>query len=299
MQTTLTILAWALFGYAIFAVGIAVYLAALAAAEASVVAAPACQSGATLAGQIVAVTTGILGLLGGMAAGSVFSLGASLTGDLQQDHGNQYADAAVKKAFREGGITGLTNLTQDGVNAGLAFADRGKGKGMPLKEIDLDADRGKEGGWSLGGGAKVGIGKNEGELATHQVFDKDGDYQGGDIEIKDRYTPNEETGHSVTGGGKLGWQRGEDGKGWRYEGTGGVGYENSVTGDKAGYEATVRNGEKNGFGDWGFDDKFSGVTRFGNAESPGASGLFDDPLDRAQNQEKAQQKKDETPPWDR
>ncbi|TMQ97797.1 hypothetical protein ETD83_19825 [Actinomadura soli] len=241
-------LAWALFAYAVFAIGMAVYLDALAIAAAFVVDYPACVAAAQTGLTVTWVATGILANLG-LVAGAAMGGGAVVTAKYQGAQGNTGADAALKQALINGSAGAAANLVQSGANGALAFVNRSNGeifnpsqnplpggqrdprvatgsKGSPLSEIDLDADRGFDGTWDVGGGAKIGLGNGETELATHHKI-QEGEYKGGNAEIKGKYSQGPV---AVSGGPKLEW----DDKG--VGGSGTVGAENPQTGSKVDYE---------------------------------------------------------------
>ncbi|MFI0481893.1 hypothetical protein [Actinomadura sp. 9N215] len=279
-------LAWALFAYAVFAIGMAAYLDALAIAAVFVVDYPACVAAAQTGLTITWVATGILANLG-LVAGAAMGGGTVVTAKYQGAHGNDGADAALKKALVQGSAGAAANLVQSAANGALAYVNRSNGevfdpsrrplsggqrdprvatgsKGSPLGEIDLDADRGFDGTWDVGGGAKIGLGNAETELATHHKI-QEGDYKGGDAEIKGKYTHGPV---AVSGGPKVEW----DDKGVGASGT--VGAENPQTGSKVNYEHEMSTeGEHS--------DKVTSTSPGGNKEwNPNPK------------------KEDEPPPWD-
>ncbi|TDD80508.1 hypothetical protein E1293_20565 [Actinomadura darangshiensis] len=279
VSITLTVLAWTLFGYAVFAMGMATWLDALALAALDPLLTLECEGLAATAYSITTVATAALGVMGVMA-GAALTGSASLVADLQSQHGNQYAKAAFDEAFKNGGKTALVNLAQDGINAGLAFLSRGdpadRKPSFPLKEIDLDADRDGEGAWSVGGGGKVGVGPMEHELNGHAIVNN-GHVTGGDLEYKGKYEFGG-TGHSVGGGGKLEWGKPGGNDGLIPDSvTGSAGYENSDTGEKAGVEGGYKEGN--------WEGKVQGGALNGTAEVGGST-------------KKPDKTPDETPPWD-
>ncbi|WP_018655387.1 hypothetical protein [Actinomadura flavalba] len=163
---TLTVSAWALLSHATFALGMAVYLDALALASLTVAGAAPAQALAAAALTITTVVTAVLAATGQTCA--VVLAGGAMAGasDLRRA-GNRHADAALATAFGEGGRTAAVHLAQNGVNAGLAYVNRGDSGEVggrydrPLKEIDLDADRGPGDDWKLGAGARYKIGQVE------------------------------------------------------------------------------------------------------------------------------------------
>lgn len=280
VSITLTVLAWMLFGYAVFAIGMATWLDALALAALDPLLTLECEGLAATALTITTVTTSALGVMGVMA-GAALTAGSSFVADLQGQHGNQYARAAFEEAFKNGGKTALVNLAQDGINAGLAFLNRGDGATkheFPLKEIDLDADRDGEGAWSIGGGGKLGLGQMEHELNGHAIVNN-GHVTGGDLEYKGKYELPGGTGQTVGGGGKLEWGKpgGNDGL-IPDTFTGSAGYENTDTGTKAGLEGGYKEGN--------WEGKLQGGAVGGAAELSGST-------------KKPDKTPDETPPWDR
>ncbi|MGH3392841.1 MAG: hypothetical protein ACRDOO_28570 [Actinomadura sp.] len=240
----LTAFAYALFTYAIFALGMGTFLAALAvaaaAALASVVGAPAYSGMLATAGTCLTITwaaTGILAAASQMAA-VVFQGGAALTALLEYQHGNKQALSDFAHAEAVGSVTAVTNLAQNAANAGLAYVNRTGGeklpwmkaapKGSPLSSIDLDADRDKDSTWTVGGTATVTPtpGGNEYTGGGHVKYGDHG-WQGWEVEGKAKT----ETGHEV--GGKVGYEDKDgfgQGKGGAWKGEGSYGYEDPTTG---------------------------------------------------------------------
>ncbi|TYK43710.1 hypothetical protein [Actinomadura decatromicini] len=280
VSISLTVLAWALFGYALFAIGMATWLDALALAALDPLLTVECEAAAATALQITTIATASLGAAGAMA-GAALTAGANLVADNQSEHGNQYARAAFDEAFKNGGKTALTNLAQDGVNAGLAYITRADGtsqeRPFPLKGVDFDADRDGEGIWSIGGGAQIETGPVDTELNGHANVDH-GHVTGGDAEVKGKHefvnTP-----HAIAGGGKLEWGKPGGNDGIVPDSfTGSGGYENTDTGAQAGAEGGYKEGN--------WEGKVQGASSQGTAELSGSTKQPD-------------KKPDETPPWDR
>ncbi|MFV2174675.1 hypothetical protein ACFHW2_32170 [Actinomadura sp. LOL_016] len=280
---TLYALAWALFGYAVFAMGMAAYLDALAVAAFTVVAYPECLALAGTAATVTHVTTALLGTIAGIGSLAALAGGASFVADIQGQQGNEDAGAAFDRAFANGAKSGGANLLQNAANAPLHFVNRSLDSRFPLKEIDLDADRNKDGEWAYGAGAKfTAPGNIEHEVGAQQKF-KDGEYQGGNVQYKAK-VPFGAGENFVTGGGKYEWERNDNGPGWKHNGSGNVGYENDLTGHKSSYEAGAKDGQ--------FQDKIQVVGPQGSMERPLLS-------DSSQGPEKGVGKVDETPPWDK
>ncbi|MFC6933509.1 hypothetical protein ACFQHO_26280 [Actinomadura yumaensis] len=122
----LTVLAYALFTYALFAIGVATYLDVLAVAALAIVDYPECVALAGTALTVTWVATGILATAGGIAAATMGG-GASFTADYQVDHGNADADDAFKRALATGSAGAAANLAQNAANAGLAYLNRSNG----------------------------------------------------------------------------------------------------------------------------------------------------------------------------
>jgi len=289
---SLTTLAYALATYAVFAMGMAVFLDGLAvamlaaiAAEATVVGAPAATaaiasmvSACLTAQTVTCVATGILAAAGNIA-GVVIGGGTLLSAMVEKSRGNDKAMRDFINAQKTGAAGAAANLTQNAANAGLAWINRFDPsgyvptghKGSPLKEIDLDADRGIDNTWNLGAGAKVQVNPQTGE---HEfgVRGKYGDhgFQG----IEGEYGHKRDLGGSGfqgAGGAKFGWQEDSDGKGGDFYGGGKVGIEHPTTGSKGTAEGQI-------------DD--DGETK-GKLEGNTAGGS-----------QKVEKKKDENPPWD-
>ncbi|WP_026401350.1 hypothetical protein [Actinomadura rifamycini] len=278
---TLYALAWALFGYAVFAMGMAAYLDALAVAAFTVVAYPECLALAGTAATVTHVTTALLGAIAGTGSLAALAGGASFVADIQGQHGNEDAGAAFDRAFANGAKSGGANLLQNAANAPLAFLGRTPDSRFPLKEVDMDADRNKDGEWGLGVGAKFTAtpgGDVENEVALRGKY-KDG-LQGVEGEYKAKVPLDPAGVNNVTGGGKFAMKKDEEGNWTPQGGSLNAGYENSQTGHKVSYEGGVKDGR--------FEDKLQGVGPQGSMDRP----VFSDPS-------KGVQKVDETPPWDK
>jgi hypothetical protein len=204
----LTVFAYALLVFAVFALGMGIVLDALAvaaaAALASVVGAPAYAGILEAAATCLEVTWGATAVLAGAGGGVavVFQGGAALTALLEYKHGDKQALNDFKKAEEVGAVAAVANLAQNAANAGLAYAGRGKDGSM---KIDLDADRDKNKDWQLGAG--VDNGKYGG--AVHARYGKDGfeevDVSGhakrgnDDIKGKAGYEDDDGFGHGKSG----------------------------------------------------------------------------------------------------
>jgi hypothetical protein len=264
-----------MFTYAIFAVGMAVYLGALAvlavAALASVVGSvsyPALVGLASTGLTITTVSTGILAAAGVMAGATMFG-GAAITADYQGDHGNAGAGAAFGEAFKNGAAGAAANLVQSGANAGHACLTRNPvANNFGLAEVDLDADRDITETWTYGAGAKVNSPLGETEVAGNIKHNDEG-WAGGEFGVNHKY---EDPSGTVNGtvGGKVTWDENENvGGGFKA----GVGH--TPSGSQAEYE-----GNWNHEGD--YSDKYKVNTPVYNTEGSWAEGP-----------------KDETPPWDK
>ncbi|TDD31432.1 hypothetical protein E1287_26305 [Actinomadura sp. KC06] len=259
-------LAWALFAYAIFAIGVAAFLVSLVVAAGASLGTMygACVSLAQTALSITYVVTGMLGMAGHVCA-AVLAGGTVVTAKYQADHGNGEAWNALKKAAVTGSAGAAANLLQSAANTGLAFLNRSNGerhpipgtndvsgsRGFPLQEIDLDADRKYDTTWNVGGGAKVkmpGPYGPEVEVSGHRQYGPEG-YAGSDFELKGKQPG---PGIDLTGGVKKEWDENGDAKT-----TYGVGAEQPHSGVKAGYEKAVEPDGK-------AEDKASWVTPWGS-----------------------------------
>ncbi|MFC0037064.1 hypothetical protein [Actinomadura rayongensis] len=152
--------AYAMLVYAIFAMGMGVFVAALAvafiAAAAGVFTAVACPEIEAVAATCLTITTVATGILGAAAsiAGMVFQGGAMLAAIQEYTHGDKGALTDFRQAEATGAATALANGAQNAINAGLTVAGaRGMGKGSPISNVDLDADRNANHTWNIGGGA--------------------------------------------------------------------------------------------------------------------------------------------------
>ncbi|MFC9973778.1 hypothetical protein ACFVH6_23060 [Spirillospora sp. NPDC127200] len=287
VSIALTVLAWALFTYAVFAMGMAVYIDALAvlavAALASVVgsvAYPELLALAATGATITNVATGILAAAGGIAGLAMFA-GGSFVADYQQDHGNAGADGLFGKAVATGSAGAAANLLQNAGNAGLSWLNRSDmstmnvngrrvgGRGSLLTEIDLDADRDIERTWTIGGGAKARTPLNtEHELGGNFKYGDDG-FAGGELSNNNKWSS---PGGAVSGeaGGKVEWDdKGDVGGGFK------VGGGSDAAGSTGGYEG---NWDQQG----AYTDKYEVSTPAYNTEGSIAG-----------------EKANETPPWDK
>ncbi|KAB2347824.1 hypothetical protein [Actinomadura rudentiformis] len=287
---TLTALAYALMAYAVFAMAMAVYLDGLAIAAAAALAGvvtsvgyPAILATATTAGSITHVATAILAAAGNIA-GAVIGGGTLVSALVERSRGNEKALGDFFKAQATGAAGAAANLSQNAANAGLAWINRFDPsgyvptghKGSPLKEIDLDADRGIDNTWNVGAGAKVQTGPvgPEHEIGIRGKYGDDG-FKGIEGEYNQkRNLPGAAgaAGGQGTFGGKLGWEADDDGRGGDFYAGGKAGAEHAPTGSKGSLE-----GQVNDDGDW--KGKGEGTTWGGQGKVQGG-------------------KKDETPPWD-
>ncbi|MEV5828452.1 hypothetical protein AB0L25_23120, partial [Spirillospora sp. NPDC052242] len=283
VQTAIMVVAWALFTYAVFAMGMAVYLGTLAAVAAVAAAAAATGVGAPAAAatyakclalvtvgiKVTTVASGILVAVGTGAA-AVLLGGAYITTNSQEGNGAHNASAAFNKALATGAAGAAANITEGLANSGLNFVTR---SGLvPTGNIDLDADRGIDKTWNLGVGGKVTSagGVLEGEGGYHAKI-KDGDFQGQDVELKAKVGDPNSWG-AGTVGGKLEWNEKESLENKTFMG----GVESPKTGVKAEYEGNFN--DKNDY-----SDKY-------NVNSP-VFNRFDGSINK--------KPEDETPPWDK
>lgn len=258
----LTAFAYALFTYAVFAVAMGTFIAALAAACAAAMAGvvtavsvPAFEAAAATCLTITWVATGILAGAAQMAS-AVFQGGAALTALLEYQHGNKQALSDFAHAEAVGSVTAVTNLAQNAANAGLAYANRtggeklpwmkAGGKGSPLSSVDLDADRDKDDTWTAGGTATVTPtpGGTEYTGGGHVKYGDHG-WQGAEVEGKAKTA----SGHEF--GGKVGYEDKDgfgQGQGGTWKGEGGYGYENPATGH--GGKVEVGGGYNPETGEW-------------------------------------------------
>ncbi|MFG2002478.1 hypothetical protein ACGFNU_25315 [Spirillospora sp. NPDC048911] len=255
VQISIMVVAWALFTYSVFAMGMAVYLDALAIIAAAALLASATGIGAlgggpayaqclALAGTgltITAVATGILATAGTIAAATM-GAGALMTANSQENNGATGAFDAFQKGVATGAAGAAANLAQAGVNSGLNFLNR-SGKGMfPAAELDFDADRDIDKTWNVGGGAKLttpgGMGEFEG---GYHAKIRNGEVQGQEVEGKIKgTTPGGMASGSL--GGKLEWDENEKLKNKSFN----AGVESGPLGSKAEYE-----------GNWDDQNKYS------------------------------------------
>ncbi|MBX6766070.1 MAG: hypothetical protein IRY90_02760 [Actinomadura rubrobrunea] len=257
----LTVLAYALLAYAVFAVAMGTFLAALAAAAAvaiaTVVGAGAYAGMLTTAGTCLTIThvaTGILAAAGQMGA-TVFAGGSALAAVVEAGRGNRQALADFLQAQATGSGAALANLGQNAANAGLAWLNRNPKVTKPLQEIDLDADRNYDRTWNIGGGAKIQTtGGGEHEFGVHTKYGDRG-WQGVDGEYK--YTSP--TGVNV--GGKAGWEEDKDGNNIFSGGING-GYEHEATG--IGGSGGVEGSYNTGTGGWSGKGEVSGQWKGGD-----------------------------------
>lgn len=249
----LTVFAYALFAYAVFAVAMGTFIAALsvvaAAAMVSVVGGPVYAECLAIAATCLEVTLGATAILAGAASGvaAVFQGGAALSALLEHFKGNDAALGDFVQAQATGSAAALANLTQNAANAGLAYVNRaddldasprGTPKGVPLKAVDLDADRDKDHTWNVGGTASVKTGTDTTVTAGGHVKYGDQGVQGLEGEAKVQHGAH-------TAGGKAGWERGADGKDTVYVGEH-YGYEHVRTGVGGKEEGEVRVGVDGG-----------------------------------------------------
>ncbi|MFG2006575.1 hypothetical protein ACGFNU_46260 [Spirillospora sp. NPDC048911] len=247
----LTTVAYALFTYAIFAIAMGTFLAGLAvaviAAAASVVGSPAIagmQATAATCLTITHVATAILAMCGQIVA-AILAGGALLTAVTEKGRGNDQALDDFMQAQATGAAGAAANLAQNVANAGLSFVNRYQDaatipgskvkppKGVPLQEVDFDADRGFDKTWNVGAGATIETGAG----GTHEVGvnGKKGDGEAWGVGGEYKY----EGPLGNSGGVKGGYEQDQDGKPqWNVEaegqnkaGVGGnVGYEHDDKG---------------------------------------------------------------------
>jgi hypothetical protein len=240
----LTVYAYALFIYAVFAVGMGTFLGGLAvfaaAALASVVGSPAYAECEAIAATCLTITTAATAILAGAAnlAATVFQGGAITSAVVEAFKGNESALADLKQAEATGSGAALANLSQNAINAGLAYANRsggvkvpGGGKGTPLQSVDLDADRDKDHTWTVGGTATGTAGSNTITGGGHVKY---GDHGLQGVEGEGKVQRGQ-----VTAGGKAGWEEDATGKDTVYAGEN-VGYEHQGTGVGAKEDGEVR-----------------------------------------------------------
>jgi len=210
----LTVFAYALLVYAVFAVAMGTTIGVLAgiaaAALASVFGAELYAECLAIAATCLEITIGATAILAGAATGvaAVFQGGAVLSAIVEHFKGNDAAFGDLVQAEATGSAAALANLTQNAANAGLAYVNRaddlgaspqGTPKGTPLKAVDLDADRDKDHTWNVGGTATVKAGSNTVTAGGHVKYGDQG-WQGVEGEAKVQHGQQ-------TIGGKAGWER--------------------------------------------------------------------------------------------
>ncbi|ACZ00427.1 MULTISPECIES: hypothetical protein [Thermomonospora] len=216
VKNALLVCAAALLAYAVFAAAMGAYLAVLAAvfvaAIAGVVTAPAASSAMATAGVCLKITYAATAVLGGVLsiAGSIFGIHAWVTSGRQEKLGNTEARADFKQAMVSGGVTALTNLAQNAANTGLAYVNRfdmpHKPSGLPLQKIDLDADRNKDGTWTVGGGGTVGRAGSPFSIeggGNIKFSRNDGDFLFNGLGAEGKYSHTPPGGPQWSAGGKL------------------------------------------------------------------------------------------------
>ena len=178
--------AWALMVYAIFAVAMGTFLAALAAVAAAALAGiitaeitAACEAIAATCLTITIVATGVLAAAAQIAA-MVFQGGSAIAAVAESFNGNDQALSDFMTAQATGSAAALANLGQNAINGGLAFAGARGGK-SPISNVDLDADRDADNTWTVGGGATVDVGGGTKITGGGHVQYGDNGFQGGDL----------------------------------------------------------------------------------------------------------------------
>ncbi|MEU8799014.1 hypothetical protein [Spirillospora sp. NPDC048819] len=287
VSIALTVLAYALLAYAVFAMGMAIYIDVLlvlaVAALASVFGAPSYGAIVAAAGTgltITHVATAILASAGSMAGMAMFG-GAGLTTASQEGNGLD-AGGAFKEALVNGSAGAAANLLQNAANAGLSWVNRSDGntvngglpgggsagnKGFPVSEIDLDADRSIDETWTYGGGVKFNTPAGETEVAGNVKRNEEG-WAGGEVGVNHKVSDPSGTVNGTVGG-KVTWDENED--------LGG-GFKTGVGDNKSGSKAEYEGGWDS---DGNYSDKYNVNTPMFNRE-----GSFNE-------------KQDETPPWDK
>jgi hypothetical protein len=245
----LTAFAYALVVYAVFAVAMGTFIGALAAVAAaamvSIVGEPVYAECLAIAATCLEVTMGATAILAGAATGvaAVFQGGAALSALVESVKGNDAALGDFVQAQATGSAAALANLTQNAANAGLAYvnraddlgaAPRGTPKGIPLKAVDLDADRDKDHTWNVGGTATV-------KTAGDNIVTAGGHVKYGDQGLRGIEGEGKVQHGQVTAGGKAGWERDSHGKDTVYVGEN-YGYETKGTGVGAKQDGEVRVG---------------------------------------------------------
>ncbi len=215
----LSVFGYALFAYAVFAVtmgtALDVMAVAAAAALAGVITAELYAAFEAAAATCLTITSAATGILAGVASmvAMVMQGGALLDAAVETHQGNTQAFGDLKQAEEVGAAAAAANLLQNGINAGLAYANRSKGlnipgglgKSVPISGVDLDADRDKDHTWNVGGGATYSKDGKDYTGAAHVKYGDQG-FQGAEVEGTRKDT---KTGDSW--GGKAGWY--EDPKG--------------------------------------------------------------------------------------
>jgi hypothetical protein len=225
----LTVFGYALFAYAIFAVGMGAFLDVLAElaidALAGIVTAELYAEFEAIAATCLTITSVATAILAGAAniVAAVMQGGAALDAAIETYQGNNKALGDLEQAEEVGSAAALANLAQNGINAGLAYANRTKGvevpggfgKKSPITTVDLDADRDKDHTWNVGGGATYAA-KNGTEY-TGGAHVKYGDrgWQGAEVEGKRKDSSGDFS------GGKVGWNEDTHGDDHIYAGTSG------------------------------------------------------------------------------
>lgn len=178
--------AWALMVYAIFAIAMGTFLAALAAVAAAALAGiitaeitATCEAIAATCLTVTIVATGILGAAAQLAA-IVFQGGSALAALAETFQGNDQALSDFMTAEATGSAAALANLGQNAINGGLAFAGRG-GKKLPIANVDLDADRNANHTWNIGGGATYKTAGGQEITGGAHVKYGDHGFAGGDV----------------------------------------------------------------------------------------------------------------------
>jgi hypothetical protein len=249
----LTVFAYALFVYAVFAVAMGTTIGVLAgiaaAALASVIGAELYAECLELAATCLEITTAATAILAGAATGvaAIFQGGAVLSAVVEHFKGNDAAFGDLVQAEATGSAAALANLAQSGANAGLAYVNRGDDlgaspggtpKGIPLKSIDLDADRDKDHTWNVGGTATAKTGGGNTITAGGHVKYGDQGWQGVEGEAKVQHGQQ-------TIGGKAGWDRDSTGHDSVYVGEN-YQYDNKGTGAGVKEDGEVRVGVDGG-----------------------------------------------------
>ncbi|WP_026313412.1 hypothetical protein [Actinomadura flavalba] len=221
VSVALLVFAWALFVFAVFAVGMGTFLAGLAvvaaAAAAGLITAGITATCMAIAGTCATITLVATGVLAGAAqlAAVVFQGGSMAAAVGQQMNGNDQALTDFRQAQATGSAAALANLGQNAVNAALSFRRTPgvmpPGSKTPVGAIDLDADRNANHTWNVGGGATFDAGGTEHTVGGHVKYGDHG-FAGGDLSYQGKHTAS-----GVTAGGNVeytdedGIGRGSDG----------------------------------------------------------------------------------------